>query len=148
MNKTRQNLNNRRWDNKPIIPKKTQQTDLVFSHNPIFALFSSVAIQREQRKNQEQGNVYKDLSRGVRREVLRGFTESSWGSGGRCEPPSGVRGGAPEDFEINAFRHVAKGGSEGADEPPFFSDQKKKVDGVRVWQLRVPGAIAPAHAPP
>ena len=42
------------------------------------------------------------------------------------------------------FRHVAKGGSEGADEPPFFSDQKKKVDGVRVWQLRVPGAIAPA----
>ena len=41
-------------------------------------------------------------------------------------------------------RHVAKGGSEGADEPPFFSDQKKKVDGVRVWQLRVPGAIAPA----
>ena len=28
--------------------------------------------------------------------------------------------------------------------PPFFSDQKKKVDGVRVWQLRVPGAIAPA----
>ena len=44
------------------IPKKTQQTDLMFSHNPIFALFSSVAIQREQRKNQEQGNVYKDLS--------------------------------------------------------------------------------------
>ena len=41
-------------------------------------------------------------------------------------------------------RHVAKGGSEGADEPPFFSDQKKKVDGVRVWQLCVPGAIAPA----
>ena len=55
-------LNNRRWDNKPIIPKKTQQTDLMFSHNPIFALFSSVAIQREQRKNQEQGNIYKDLS--------------------------------------------------------------------------------------
>ena len=34
-------------------------------------------------------------------------------------------------------RHVAKGGSEGADEPPFSSDQKKKkIDGVRVWQLR------------
>ena len=31
---------------------KTQQTDLIFSHNPIFALFSSVATQREQRKNQ------------------------------------------------------------------------------------------------
>ena len=31
-------------------------------HNPIFALFSSVAIQREQRKNQEQGNIYKGLS--------------------------------------------------------------------------------------
>ena len=34
-------LNNRRWDNMPIIPKKTQQADLIFSHNPIFALFSS-----------------------------------------------------------------------------------------------------------
>ena len=34
----------------------------MFSHNPIFALFSSVAIQREQRKNQEQENIYKDLS--------------------------------------------------------------------------------------
>ena len=45
-----------------IIPKKTQQTDLMFSHNPIFALFSSVAIQREKWKNQEQGNIYKDLS--------------------------------------------------------------------------------------
>ena len=45
---------------------------------------------------------------------------------------------------IRICRHVAKGGSEGADEPPFFSDQKKKVDGVRVWQLRVPDAIAPA----
>ena len=28
------------------------------------------------------------------------------GSGGRCEPPSGVRGGAPEDFEINAFQRL------------------------------------------
>ena len=37
----------------------------------------------------------------------------------------------------------SQGGSEGADEPPFFSDQKKKFDGVRLWQLRVPGAIAP-----
>ena len=46
--------------------------------------------------------------------------------------------------ESTLSRHVAKGGSEGADEPPFFSNQKKKVDGVRVWQLRVPGAIAPA----
>ena len=35
-----------------------------------------------------------------------------------------------------SLRHVAKGGSEGADELPFFSDQKK-MDGVRVWQLRV-----------
>ena len=37
---------------------------------------------------------------------MRGFTKSSWGSGGRCEPPSGVRGGAPEDFEINAFQRL------------------------------------------
>ena len=43
-------------------PKETQQTDLTFSHNLIFALFSSVAVQREQRKNQEQGNIYKDFS--------------------------------------------------------------------------------------
>ena len=41
-------LNNQRWDNMPVIPRKTQQTDLMFRHNPIFALFSSVAIQREQ----------------------------------------------------------------------------------------------------
>ena len=33
----------------------------MFSHFPIFAVFSSVAIQKEQRKNQEQGNIYKDL---------------------------------------------------------------------------------------
>ena len=48
--------------------------------------------------------VWEDM--GVRREVLRGFTKSSWGSGGRCEPHSGVRGGAPEDFEINAFQRL------------------------------------------
>ena len=41
--------------------------------------------------------------RGVHRKVLRGFTKSSWGSGGRCEPASRVRGRAPEDFEINTF---------------------------------------------
>ena len=35
-----------------------------------------------------------------------GFTKSSWGSGGRCEPPSGVRGRAPEGFEINAFQRL------------------------------------------
>ena len=35
-----------------------------------------------------------------------GFTKSSWGSGGRCEPPSGVRGRAPEVFEINAFQKL------------------------------------------
>ena len=47
-----------------------------------------------------------NMRMGVRREVLRGFTKSSWGSGGCCEPPSGVRGGAPEDFEINAFQRL------------------------------------------
>ena len=35
-----------------------------------------------------------------------GFTKCSWGSGGRCEPPSGVRGGGPEDFEIDAFQRL------------------------------------------
>ena len=46
--------------------------------------------------------------RGVRREVLRGVHQIQlgvWG-GGRCEPPSGVRGRAPEDFEINAFQRL------------------------------------------
>ena len=28
------------------------------------------------------------------------------GGGGRCEPPTGVQGGAPEDFEINAFKRL------------------------------------------
>ena len=34
------------------------------------------------------------------------------------------------------YRHVAKGGSEGADEPPFFLDQKKKkkIDGSCVFR--------------
>ena len=44
--------------------------------------------------------------RGVRREVLRGYTKSSWGSGGRCEPPSEVQGRAPEDFENKAFQRL------------------------------------------
>ena len=46
---------------------------------------------------------------GVRREVLRGVHQIQlgvWGGGGRCEPPSRVRGGAPEDFEINAFQRL------------------------------------------
>ena len=42
--------------------KRSRQTSCCNSHNLIFALFSSVAVQREQRKNQEQGNIYKDLS--------------------------------------------------------------------------------------
>ena len=37
-------------------------------------------------------------------------------------------------------RHVARGGSEGADEPPFFTDQKKKRGGQ--WCPR----LAAAHA--
>ena len=41
--------------------KRSRQTSCCYSHNLIFALFSSVAVQREQRKNQEQGNIYKDL---------------------------------------------------------------------------------------
>ena len=52
--------------------KKTQQTDLMFSHNLIFALFSSVAVQREQRKNQEQGNIYKDFKDQESPECFRG----------------------------------------------------------------------------
>ena len=31
------------------------------------------------------------------------WAQSSWGSGGRCEPPSGVWGSAPEAFENYAF---------------------------------------------
>ena len=42
--------------------EQSRQTLCCNSHNLIFALFSSVAVQREQRKNQEQGNIYKDLS--------------------------------------------------------------------------------------
>ena len=30
---------------------------------------------------------------------------SSWGSGGRCKPPSGVRGRAPEAFENFTLSH-------------------------------------------
>ena len=41
--------------------RKHNRRTSCFCHNPIFALFSSVAIQREQRKNQEQGNIYKEI---------------------------------------------------------------------------------------
>ena len=34
------------------------------------------------------------------------YQESSWGSGGRCEPTSGVGGSAPEIFEIYGFFHL------------------------------------------
>ena len=30
-------------------------------------------------------------------EATEGGEQTSWGSGGRCKPPSGVRGGAPEE---------------------------------------------------
>ena len=36
-----------------------------------------------------------------------------------------MRGALGERERERESRHVAKGGSEGADEPPFFSDQKK-----------------------
>ena len=60
-----------------------------------------------------------------------------------------IKQAALDARRVSTSRHVAKGGSEGADEPPFFSDQKKIADGVRVNVLRLaavrfPGAIAPA----
>ena len=44
-----------------------------------------------------------EIDMGVRREVLRGVHQIQLGVWGRCEPPSVVRGGAPEDFEINTL---------------------------------------------
>ena len=48
--------------------------------------------------------------RGVRREVLRGDSPNPagglGGGGALVSPPSGVRGRAPEDFEINAFQRL------------------------------------------
>ena len=38
----------------------------------------------------------------------------------------------------------SQGGFGGCGRTPLFLGPKKKVDGVRGWQLRVPGAIAPA----
>ena len=46
--------------------------------------------------NNAQSGVYTEPSVG-------GFTKSSWGSGGRCKPPSGVRGGAPEKKGIQGI---------------------------------------------
>ena len=44
--------------------------------------------------------------RGVHREVLRGVHQIQLGVWGCCEPPSGVWGGAPEDFEIDTFQRL------------------------------------------
>ena len=44
--------------------------------------------------------------RGIRREVLRGVHQIQLGVSGALWAPSGVRGGVPEDFEINAFQRL------------------------------------------
>ena len=51
-------------------------------------------------------SIYRSISWAYAERFWGGFTKSSWGSGGRCEPPSGVRGGALEDFEINTFQRL------------------------------------------
>ena len=44
---------------------------------------------------------------GVRREVFEGGSPNpAGGLGGAVSPPAGVRGGAPEDFEIDAFQRL------------------------------------------
>ena len=46
------------------------------------------------------------VSRGVRRDTLEGVHKVQLGVWGRCKTPSGVRGGAAEDFEIHAFQRL------------------------------------------
>ena len=43
---------------------------------------------------------------GCTQRGFEGVHQIQLGVWGRCEPPSGVRGGAPEDFEINAFQRL------------------------------------------
>ena len=41
---------------------------------------------------------------GVRSEVLRGFTKSSWGSGGAVSPPAGSGAEARKILNLTLFR--------------------------------------------
>ena len=47
-------------------------------------------------------------------------------------------------LSLAAGQARSQGGFGGCGRTPLFLGPKKKVDGVRVWQLRVPGAIAPS----
>ena len=42
------------------------------------------------------------------RQLCTAWLKTSWGSGGRCKPPSGVWGSAPENFENQAFFSLTK----------------------------------------
>ena len=43
-----------------------------------------------------------ERSRGAKQPCVARL-KTSWGSGGRCKPPIGVWGSAPENFENQAF---------------------------------------------
>ena len=77
------------------------------NHITLLRIQSSKVFSENLSKNEYLDTTLVSMDRGVRREVLRGFTKSSWGSGGAVTPhASGVWGGLPEDFEINAFHRL------------------------------------------
>ena len=59
--------------------------------------------------------------------------KASWGSGGRCKPPSGVWGSAPQNFENQTFFSLTKW--------PFLTSSFNEHESCR-------GETSPSKLPP
>ena len=60
---------------------------------------------RRAERNTRRNNPYR-IQQGRTQRGFEGVHQIQLGVWGRCEPPSGFRGGAPEDFEINTFQRL------------------------------------------
>ena len=90
-----------------ITENELQRCRLLFKPRKIFVRFSDIRLFANIRTIRFNPTpVTAALSMGVRREVLRGVHQIQLGVWGALWAPSGVRGGAPEDFEINAFQRL------------------------------------------
>ena len=79
--------------------KPSSLLDLKFTNTP--HLFSSSAEVMAPLATSDPGlrRIWDDFN-------VDTYQKFSWGSGGRCEPSSGVRGSAPEIFEIYGVFHL------------------------------------------
>ena len=68
--------------------------------------WSLILLDFQKGRNLIQSLGYEPFHQGRTQRGFEGVHQIQLGVWGRCEPPSGVRGGAPEDFEINAFQRL------------------------------------------